>query len=47
MIKPTVTFRIPQEKLDQIDEHVKPRGSFKNRSELILNAIDEFLEELK
>ena len=47
MAKPKVSFRISQEKLDQIDHYVKSRGSFKNRSEFILCAIAEFLESLK
>jgi len=43
--KPKVSFRISQEKLNQIDSHVKPKGSFKNRSELILNAIELLVKQ--
>lgn len=47
MPSPVISLRLPKELLDLMDQYIQPRGSFKDRTELIKAAILEYLEELE
>lgn len=44
---PQVTFRLPKQKLERLDERVREGDEYDHRSELIREAVDLVLEECR